>query len=205
MGSVRIASIVEGHGEVLAVPLLIRRFASSAGFSGQIDAPPPFRTPKSKLLQSGELERLVDAAANKAGKTGGIFILIDSDKDCPAKLGPELLRRARHSRNDIPIALVLAHQEFESWFLGSVQSLLEVRDFRPTLKNHPQPETISGCKEWLTTTLSKGRKYSELLDQPALTQAFDFEMAKANCPSFEKCHRELMSLINQLVDSASGQ
>jgi hypothetical protein len=115
--SVHFACIVEGHGEVQAVPVLLRRLASTLDPALSLQVAQPIRVTKSKLLRPRELERTVELAARKVGSAGAIFILLDSDDDCPATLGPELLQRARAARGDVPIAVVLAKREFEAWFV----------------------------------------------------------------------------------------
>ena len=96
MTEVRIAAIVEGHGECEAVPILIRRIAETIdpGFVPRVL--PPLRVPASRLLKEGEMERSVDLAARKLQGRGGIVIIVDCDWEngCPAEDGPALLQRA---------------------------------------------------------------------------------------------------------------
>ena len=113
---VRIGCIVEGHGEVKAVPTLIQRVASDLYPELQVITPPPIRIPRNKAVRTDELERGVELAAQTIKGQGAILILLDSDDDCPAQLGPVLLRRALQTRSDLPIAVVLAKHEFEAWF-----------------------------------------------------------------------------------------
>jgi hypothetical protein len=113
MPSLPIACIVEGHGEVEAVPILVRRIAERVDPTLYIQARRPLRITRSQLVRAGELERAVELAARQVGRHGGILVLIDSDDDCPAQLGPQLLDRARKARNDLPIGVVLAKREFE--------------------------------------------------------------------------------------------
>ena len=70
MSPVRIASVVEGHGEVEAVPLLLRRFAAQWDPSVSFEALKPVRIARSKLLKQGELERAIELAASKAPEGG---------------------------------------------------------------------------------------------------------------------------------------
>lgn len=93
MSRLRIAAIVEGHGEIDAVPVLLRRYAQSMGLAGRIDVNPVIRQPASKLLSENEIERLVELAIRKIGKTGGILILLDSDGKCPAAYMPSVEKR----------------------------------------------------------------------------------------------------------------
>lgn len=204
MTPVRIATIVEGHGEVEAVPILIRRHADSLGWHGAVHCLPPIRQSASKLLRAGELERAVELASRKLGGPGGILVLMDCEDQCPATLGPALLHRVRSARGDLPSALVLAHREFEAWFIASAESLAGKRGLPPHLRAHPAPETIRGCKEWLTDQMRPGRCYDELSDQPAMTNLFDLGVALRASPSFDKCHRELASLLKHTARITPG-
>ncbi len=118
MTEVRIAAIVEGHGECEAVPILVRRIASTIdpGFVPKVL--PPLRVPASRLLKEGEIERSVNLAARKLRGRGGILVIVDCDWEngCPAEDGPALLKRAVATRGDLSIAVVLAKREFEAWF-----------------------------------------------------------------------------------------
>src|SRR5271169_5483405 len=105
---VRIGCVVEGHGEVESVPALIRRIAGQLDPALAVEIPHPVRVTKSKLLKPRELERAVELAALNAGQDGGVLILLDSDEDCPARLGPLLLGRVRAARADLNSSIVLA-------------------------------------------------------------------------------------------------
>jgi len=195
---------VEGDGEVESVPVLFRRFADLAGWGGRVRVAPVIRQPASKLIQTGQLERHVTLAARKLGGPGGIFVLLDCEDDCPATLGPTLLARVRQARNDLPTTVVLAHREFEAWFLSSAQSIAGKRHLPVHLPSHARPETVRGCKEWLSEHMARNHGYDEVNDQPALTQVFDFDRARNSCPSFEKCHREALLLLQQVAAITPG-
>jgi hypothetical protein len=144
---VRIGCVVEGHGEVESVPVLIRKIAHEFDPGLQVVIPHPVRVTKSTLLKAGELERAAELAALNAGVGGGVLVLLDSDEDCPAQLGPKLLERVRLARADMPSAVVLARREFESWFLASAESLRGCRGLPGDLESPDQPEEIAGAKE----------------------------------------------------------
>ena len=95
--TVQIGCIVEGEGDEKALPILIRRIAENVYPELQLVIPIPIRVYRNKVVKEGELERAVELAARKIGGQGAIFILLDSDEDCPAQLGPELLYRATSS------------------------------------------------------------------------------------------------------------
>lgn len=189
-----IACIVGGHGEVQAVPILVRRIGE------RLDPPRyplverPIRIPESKLRKQDELERAVRFAASRAGDGGAVFVLMDCDDDCPAELGPALLGWAQAVRPDVSIGLVLAKKEYEAWFLAAAESLRGSREIRNTIVAPDDPEGIRGAKEWLRQHMPAGRSYRETLDQPALTAVFDIDAARV-ADSFDKCVRELERLI----------
>jgi len=187
-----IVPIVEGHGEVVAVPILIRRIAASMNVFDVV-VKKPIRVPKHKLQKTGELERTLDLAIQKAEGACGIFILLDADDDCPGETAPALLTRAREAWPDVPIQVVLAKMEYEAWFLGAIDSLAAERqpELRPVRDYNP--EAIRGAKEKLEVIL--GTHYSETVDQPTYTSLFDLDEARGNCPSFDKCRRCLENLL----------
>lgn len=201
---VRIACIVEGHGETSAVPVLLRRMAIAIiGNQIELQLPPPIRIPRSKLLIPGELEKAIQLAAAKVAPTGGVLILMDADDDCPATLAPDLLARARKARADLPVAVVLARKEFESWFLAGAEGFRA--RFRSPEDAHTStaPEEIRGAKEWLRDRLKSG-KYSATVDQPALAAVFDMQQARV-APSFDKLWREMERLLTVLAKAAPAE
>ena len=165
---------------------------------------PILRQPASRLMKANELERLVLLARRKLGGPGGVFVLLDSEDQCPAIQGPELLARIRSSVSDIPTSIVLAHREYESWFLAAARSLPGKSGLPLDFEPHPAPESVRGCKEWLSGFMPRGCPYSAPFDQPKLTAAFDFDLAAKGCSSFEKCHRELLGLLWRVAESTPG-
>jgi hypothetical protein len=197
----RVAVIVEGHGDVEAVPILIRRISEQLEPSVFVDVDPVLRVPASSLRKAGELERQVERAARKVREKGGIFILIDCDWDggCPAEEGPALLKRAREARCDLPISVVLAKKEYETWFIAAAESLRGKRGLAQDLSCDHAPEDIRGAKEWLSNHMPTGRPYSATTDQPALTALFDLDLAR-RADSFDKCYREVTALLRHVQE-----
>ena len=163
----------------------------------------PIRTSRSKIVREGELERRVELAAQKVKGQGAILILIDSDDDCPAQLGPELLRRASETRSDLPIAVVLAKREFEAWFLAAADSLRGYKGLKNDLEPPNNPETIRDAKGWLKRQLERGKKYRETIEQRQLTARFDLDLAR-QADSFDKCYRDITRLLNELRKASSS-
>lgn len=200
MTTIQIRPIVEGHGEHEAVPILIRRIVQELDPSLHIDVLKPVRISRSKIGKPGELERAVNLAAREFPGKGGILILLDSDDECPAKLGPELLARATAARSDVALAVVLAKQECEAWFLASAEALRGLRGLSATLQPPPDSEAIRGAKEWLSRHMPGSQQYRETLDQPALSARFDLNLAR-RAPSFRKCYRDVARLVQELKSS----
>jgi hypothetical protein len=88
------ASVVEGHGEVEALPTLIRRIADSVGYVGDLRVNPPIRVKSGSFLKDEDyFRKYVALAAAKAVTHGGsLLILLDCEDDCPGTLGPALCK-----------------------------------------------------------------------------------------------------------------
>ena len=199
---VRLASIVEGHGECEAVPILVRRIAQTLDLALAVSVHPVLRVPGARLAKQGEIERTVELAARRNAGQGAILVLLDCDDGCPAKDAPQLLRRARAARADLSISVVLAKREYEAWFLAAAESLRGQRGLPTDLAGPQEPEEIRGAKEWLASRMPHGQSYSESSDQPALTAVFDMNLAR-RADSFDKCYREIVRLLNLLREPAA--
>src|SRR5258707_799345 len=96
-----IVPIVEGHGELEAVPLLIRRWLKFRRFTNfDVEIGGPVRASGKGALtvvyeEADDLgvEHFVRYA--KQRKPDAILVLLDADTDCPAVLGASLLSRAK--------------------------------------------------------------------------------------------------------------
>jgi hypothetical protein len=195
--------IVEGQGDMAAVPLLIRRIAVRVDPALTVRLPQPLRVPRQLVVQPGELERALHTACRSIRKPMAVLVVVDSDTDCPAQLGPDLLRRAVQARSDIPIAVVLAKREYEAWFLAAAESVRGHCKLPPTLQPPADPEAISDAKGWLRRHMPRSRKYDERHDQPALTAVFDLDLARSRSDSFDKCYREIERLLRLLQQATS--
>src|SRR5581483_4133342 len=174
-------------------PVLFRRIASKIDPTIRLDVQQPIRTPRNSLVsKGGELERAVELAAIKARPRGAVFVLVDSDTDCPATLAPKLLARAQNAAMGLPVYVVLPKFEFESWFIAAAVSIRGKRGLSVDLAPPENPEEIRGAKEWLAKRMHG--PYSETLDQPALAAIFDLNQARA-AASFDKCYRDVQLLI----------
>jgi len=200
MNVLRLGTIVEGHGEVKALPVLVQRIAREWDPSQIVVVGPVIRSPASFLRKQGALESEVENVARKLGGRGGILILLDCDwpDGCPAKDGPALLTRATSARGDMPISVVLAKKEYEAWFLSAAESLRGKHGLPALLDPPPDPEDVRGAKEWLSERMGPGRSCAATTDQPAFTELFDMHVARQRADSFDKCYRDVTRMLNLL-------
>lgn len=190
----RIATIVEGYGEVEAVPVLLRRMAERVSPGAVLELPRPIRMPRNRIVRTGELERAIGLAAAVAGANGCILLLLDADDDCPAHLAPQLLERAVEARPDRDIRVVLAKTEYEAWFLAAAASLAGRNGIVEAVERPDDPEAIRDAKGWLSDRMSRGQSYRETIHQASFSACFDLDLARS-APSFDKLWRDVSSLI----------
>lgn len=194
MRTVRIAPLVEGDGEVQAVPLLIRRIIFEIDPSIATHISPAFRHPSGSIRRTGGLERAIQTLA-ALSRDHAILVLIDSDDDCPKDLGPELVRRAHAARSDVHVSVVLAHREYETWFLAAAESLAGKRNLMPGIAAPATPENIRDAKGWPTHHLPDAMRYSPTQDQAALSHLLDLKLARVRSRSFRKLWKEIETMV----------
>ena len=190
----RIVTIVEGHGEVAAVPILLRRIAGVVSPETVLEIPRPIRVPRNTVVRADELERAIGLAAARAGTNGCILVLLDADDDCPAELAPRLLERAVEARPDRDIRVVLAKTEYEAWFLAAAASLAGRHGIDAAVTPPDDPEAIRDAKGWLSARMPAGQPYRETIHQESLSAVVDLGLARA-APSFDKLWRDVSHLI----------
>ena len=187
----RIVSVVEGHGEVAALPLLLRRMAEWRTPGSYVDVQRPIRVSRDRFLnRQEEFERHIQFAGSKCGDGGWLLVLLDADDGCPAQIGPATLERARGILPNHSISVVFANREFEAWFIGAAESLIGERGLAVTpgdLKINP--EIPRDAKGWLGARMGR-TGYGETTDQPAFASRMSLQQAVDRCPSFQKLCRE---------------
>ena len=192
-----VAPIVEGQGEVAALPVLLRRIAVEFCPGTSIEVLKPVRQPASSLVKL-ESDCLRNAVGLAAGKLAGsqhasskrlILILIDSDGRCAAQIGPELKRRANEYASHVHTASVVAVDEFETWFVAAATSLTKYLEFNPK-DVPPDPESKRSKTKWIEDH-TRGLKYHKPVDQPKFSAAMDLRLCRSRSPSFDKLCREI--------------
>lgn len=193
MSRLRIAPIVEGHGEDLAVRILLQRLWTEVLGQDYVEVLKPIRSSRTKMTQSRELERALDLAVLKLRSAASsdpalVLIMLDADEDLACVLGPNLLQRAKAHRGDADISCVVATVEYETWFVAAAESLSELLELSEAIPL--SPESSRSGKAWIQKRF-RGVKYSPTVDQPAMTRRMDLLQARGRSPSFDKLCREL--------------
>lgn len=198
-----VASIVEGDGEVAALPVLLRRLGEWRTPDVVAHVLPPIRVYKDRFLnRAEEFSRHLKLAAAKCGDSGWILILLDADDDCPAVKGAEILGRAKTVVPHRRVGVVLANREYEAWFIAAASSLHGSRNFcYSPADGQVSAETPRNAKGWLSTRMG-GHGYGEITDQPAFSARMDLQGAFERSRSFRKLCSEWST--NTVRESPGG-
>lgn len=202
MTALRVAPIVEGDGEVPAVPILLRRIGVELCGDRFIDVLKPILKPRERIVRNinGALQASLDLAVGKLKQKRTdpaaldapelALVLIDADEDAACRLGPSLQAMCRSLRGDLDSSCVLAVLEFETWFVAAARSLAGFLDPARIAEAPLAPETACSRKAWIKSHSAAGR-YAETIDQPRLTAMMDLSLCRARSPSFDKLCREI--------------
>lgn len=180
--------IVEGEGEVVAVPKLFHRLAVELGVA-QVRFGIPIKQRRSQLVRRKDLERAIELASQRRN-CEAVFILFDADDLCPKTEANPLRELACELARGLPTALVVANREYEAWFLASQETL------GAAVPYPNDPDRKRGAKEELERRLDI--YYDELADQPKFTGNLDFRLAYQRSRSFRKLVKEFHRLLQVL-------
>lgn len=200
-----IVTVVEGDGEVAAVPVLCRRLRDWLTPEKSIAVGRPIRVRRDKFLRdANEFRRMLTLAAAKAGDEGWILVVLDADDDCPTQLAADVKARAEAIVSHRRVSIVLANREYEAWFIASCTSLQGQRGFEADCAAAPPCESVRDAKGWIALHMP-GRKYREATDQAALTAAIDLEAARTASRSFRKLCDEWERNVDSPRSAISGE
>ena len=187
-----IVPIVEGDGEVKAVPLLLRRVLGERHGRYDIRIQRPINAKgKTKLLK--KFEGFLEYAREEQ-ECDAVLVLLDGDEDCPRDLAADLAQTATGLNLGVPIAIVCAHREYEAWFVASLDSetgdsIRATLGLSETAVHEGDVESVASPKGWIQVRMSQSSGYKETQDQPALTPYIDIEHTLRRSRSFQRlCH-----------------
>lgn len=197
----KIVPIVEGDGEVTAVPILFRKLLGEMQRYDIQIAPPKNAHGIANLQKAEGLEKFVRHAW-KERDCGAIVILLDADNECPVEVAKDFSRRISAMGVIHTVVIVCAARMYESWFLASFETLVgkELNGRSGLVKSKTPPaeiESIRSPKAWLNDCFPKGRAYKETEDQEALSQLLDSSLVKERSRSF----RRLWQALSEALDA----
>jgi hypothetical protein len=195
-----IAAIVEGFGEVTALPPLLHRIAHTMGLY-DLYVPRPFRVNRTSILNehgvnetalAETLDLLVGYLPSR--DRGAILILLDSDEQDPLTWEPQLLAAAHRARPDVQIGAAMATRQYENWFLASLATLASEQGVTPPR----EPEQMADAKTFLREHVLSGDRYIERHHHKRFTRMMDLELA-ARCPSFVRFRETAERLLDHVT------
>ena len=196
-----IQPIVEGHAEVAAFPILLRRLLERAQ-AWEVRVGRPIRRRRDRLATKDGVMRAVELARVQGG-CRAILVLFDGDDDCPAMLGPAVQGWASEAAGGVPCEVCIAHREYEAWFLATADSLRGHRSVRTDAKPHSSPDFPRGAKRELERRMKRG-DYKETIHQPAFSDMFCLSQAFRRSRSFRKLVESFGSLLSAMGQQTGG-
>jgi hypothetical protein len=178
-----IGLVVEGEGEIPAVPLLLRKWLQQRGdFRDLLGKPIPCYG-RDKALRPKGVEGKVATAAARPG-CRAVLVLLDGEGDPVCRLGPKLLKRAS-GVTGIPVEVCLADPNYEAWFLASSETL-GLPELSFGMRNNP----AAAVKAALLPS-----KYVKPTWQPRLTDRMDIELARSRDSSLARALSKFDDLV----------
>jgi hypothetical protein len=195
--------IVEGHGDVRALPILMRRLLHEIFFRFSCSIAEPYRLSRPKILDFGDdllkAVRLGESKIANGTNQGGIIILADADDDCPADAHQCFEKFRNDNRLRFEVGFVLAKREYESWFISGAEFLRAHSSVNEGAQSHPNPEAIRDAKGYFEREiLLPNVKYAETVDQEKFSALIDLKQTHKTCRSFRKLQAEVDRLTIEL-------
>ena len=198
----RLVLIGEGHGEVLALPILINKLLQEKSGSGLLYVDRNIiRTASSGLVKWDKQNNCCDYSqwvsrvtlASRRQNVGGIIAVIDGDFSqfppgsglpfCAATIAKNMAAEATSVRAGevFSLSVVFACPEYETWLVAGAESLAgqKLKDGRfalPQGVKFPDGNPESHGKRWLEKNCIN---YRPARDQSALTELVDFQFIRA--------------------------
>ena len=198
----KVYPIVEGHGEVEAAPVLLRRLLAEADCQ-DVGVGRPIRRTQSQLRSKEGIQAGVRLALLQP-ECAAVVILFDGEDDCPKQLAAQVRTWAREVAAGKPCDVVIAYREYETWFLAALESLRGQYGIARDAAAPANPEFKRDAKGALEEFMPPDCAYSETGDQPAMSAVFDMGLAHRRNRSFRKLVKAIGELLTQLRQPLSA-
>ena len=190
----RILSIVEGDGDIAAVPELIRRIAIDNGHFDLTVCRPHKRgdlpTVRSRFDDYFRVALLEECP---------ILWVMDYDcSDCDDQSADvtDLKARALGVAKNAQIEFAFMVQEFETLFLADHETTRRAfPDIDDSTRFPDKPEGVRGAKEWLSKARPKGSAYKPTQHQKRLTSQVNLARLRLRSPSFVRFELAVVTLL----------
>lgn len=155
---IRVTALVEGFGDVQAVPVLLGRMGNQYGEVVIADRPIRVGGWRS-LLATGDLPRFLELAASRGSDM--ILIALDLEDDCAVEERSKIQGIVNEWKNgrEITVETAFFVREYETLFIQASEGLPNAR----AISGNVDPESIRDAKGALRNLI--GRRYRETQDQ----------------------------------------
>ncbi|MFP2910469.1 hypothetical protein ACLESD_36620 [Pyxidicoccus sp. 3LFB2] len=188
----RLVCIVEGHGELDAVPTLCVRVLAHLELYDWFVDPAPIRQKRSALVDARkptprpcreeEVIKAMELARRRSRSVDAVLLLCDEDDDCAATWGPHATGVMQRLGNG---AAVMAVHEYETWLL------LNRTDEELSAAGVHVPVTGRGAKAKLEKLIPN---YSPTVHQVVETRDIDVAFLRTRSRSFDKLVHSIAAL-----------
>lgn len=184
----RVALVVEGHGEVQAAPVLVRRICEDHGLFDVVVAGPPHRLARPSMVRE-QVASAVRMQRLRAGEDGVVVVLYDADDDDVSVTR----RRTLDLLEPHGVVVAIAVREYEAWFLAAMESLRGHQDVRGDASFEGDPEAPRNAKKRLEEQMTDS--YSETRHQARFSAVMSLDAARRRSPSFARFEQELVDAL----------
>lgn len=196
--------ILEGEGDKLAVPQLIRGLAFEHEIFDFNTAPNPILKQNiPKLRKSGQLERFIEYGLSR-DDGDSLLVLLDCDDLCAKDEARAFTERARIRNPPKKTGFAFFNSEYESFFISCLD-LIEAQypecewDLSDWNIDNDH-EKIIGAKGYLTSRMKVNMSYKPTTDQSKFTSALDFDRLRDKSRSFRHLESTFLWLTGKTSD-----
>jgi hypothetical protein len=190
----KLLPVVEGEGDMKAVPALIRNVLS---FHTRFDVEilTPHRRGEWPAVKR-QFDRYFQVACVEQAPI--IWVM---DFDCEECISEEAetrwaLDRAKSLGSPVPLEICFMVKEFESLFLADEETTRRVLADIPADVPFPSnPESVRDAKGWLSTARPKGSAYKPTIHQEKLAVQLNINSLRARSDSFARFENALLRLV----------
>lgn len=187
----KLLPVVEGYGDVQAVPHLLRRMLLARGVY-DVEIERPFRHGEYWRIKRGFSELVRQLAK----EDGCILVLVDCEDGCAAEWAAELIRNLPQDL-DVQVEIAFMVREFETLFLADPETTRQVLGIQPNVVFPEAPEAVRDAKGWLTRHMQSGERYRVTIDQERLAAQVNLDTLRNRSPSFRHLERSIDRLVGR--------